>query len=169
MVQNNNIIIEEIYKNHYDWLYKVAFNFSQSDETARDLLQEMFIYLLEMKNIEKIRYKNSINTFYLYKIIKTRYLGSKAPKNCYKELSEDWDNQSEEYDYISDSEFSRKVDIVIHELSEQGDADWFDKQLFRVYHYEDHSLTSLSQATGISRSACYNSIKKFKKHIKSKL
>jgi RNA polymerase sigma factor (sigma-70 family) len=169
MVENNNKVIEEIYKNHLDWLYKVAYNFSQSDEAARDLLQDMFIYLLEMKNIEKIRYKNSINTFYLYKIIKSRYLASKSPKNCYKELSEDWDNQSEEYDYISDKEFSRKIDIITHELGENGDCDWFDKQLFKVYHYEEHSLTSLSKATSISRSACYNSIKKFKKHIKSKV
>lgn len=169
MAQNNNTIIEEIYKNHYTWLYKVAYNFSQSDEGARDLLQEMFLYLVEMPNIEKIRYKNSINTFYLYKIIKTRYLGSKSPKNSYQPLSEEWDTQSEEYDYISDMEFSNKLDIVNNELSENGDADWFDKQLFKVYHYEEHSLTSLSQATGISRSACYNSIKKLKKHIKSKV
>ena len=168
MADNNNII-EEVYKNHRTWLYKVAYNFTQSDDGAKELLQELFLYLLEMPNIEKIRYKNSINLLYLYKIIKTRYLGSKAPKNSWKSLPEDWDTENEEYDYISDSEFDRQLTIVTHELGDDGDSDWFDKQLFRVYHYEDHSLTSLSQATGISRSACYNSIRKFKKHIKSKV
>ena len=168
MADNNNII-EEVYKNHRTWLYKVAYNFTQSDDGAKELLQELFLYLLEMPNIEKIRYKNSINLLYLYKIIKTRYLGSKAPKHSWKQLPEDWDNADDEYDYEDDIEFERKITIVTRELSDDGDSDWFDRQLFKVYHTEDHSLTSLSQATGISRSACYNSIKRLKRNIKTKV
>jgi DNA-directed RNA polymerase specialized sigma24 family protein len=169
MVGNNNKIIEEVYKNHRTWLFKVAYNFTQSDEGARELLQELFLYLLEMPNIEKIKYGNSVNLFYLYKILKTRHLSNISPKKSFILLEEDWDDCSDEYDYASDTEFERRLTIVTKEMGENGELDWFTKQLFRVYHYEDHSLTSLSKATSISRSACYNSIKKFKKHIKSKV
>ena len=168
MADNNNII-EEVYKNHRTWLYKVAYNFTQSDDGAKELLQELFLYLLEMPNIEKIRYKRSVNLLYLYKIIKTRYLGSKAPKNSWKQLPEDWDNTDDEYDYEADQEFETRLEIIDTALSDNSDIDWFDRQLFKVYHTEDHSLTSLSQATGISRSACYNSIRKLKRTIKNKI
>jgi hypothetical protein len=122
-----------------------------------------------MPNIEKIRYKRSVNLLYLYKIIKTRYLGSKAPKNSWKQLPEDWDNTDDEYDYEADQEFETRLEIIDTALSDNSDIDWFDRQLFKVYHTEDHSLTSLSQATGISRSACYNSIRKLKRTIKNKI
>jgi DNA-directed RNA polymerase specialized sigma24 family protein len=164
---NNNTVVEEVYNKHREWLIKVAYNFTRDHDDANELLQEMFIYLLEMDNIEKIRYKDSVNLFYLYKIIKTKYLSKKIPKNTTVELPED-ETTTDEYDYAADEEFERLYASVTHELSDSGsNLRWFDKRLLTIYIEENHSLTSLSKATKISRSACWNSINRTKKYLKT--
>jgi predicted DNA-binding protein YlxM (UPF0122 family) len=45
-------------------------------------------------------------------------------------------------------------------------AYWFDAQLLRVYIEENHSIQSLHNATGISNSTIWTSMKKTKTYIK---
>jgi hypothetical protein len=147
---------------------KCAYNFTKNESKAEELLQDVYLYLLEMKNIDKIIFnKNELNLLYIYRIIKTRYLKSISKNNTIG-LTEDIDCSSDEYDHIADAEFERTLAIVQYELSDSGSMHWFDKRLLQVYIDDDHSLTSLSQATKISRSACWNSINKSKKYIKNK-
>lgn len=162
----NNKLVEEIYNRHREWLIKVSYNFTRDHDEAKELLQEMFIYLLEMENIDKIRYRDSVNLLYLYKILKTKYLSSKNTKYKTTELG-DLDVSTEEYDYVADQEFERLYSSVTYELSDSGSLRWFDKRLLSIYLEEGHSLTSLAQATKISRSACWNSISKTKKYLKT--
>ena len=56
------------------WLLQVARNFTQDEDKSLDLVQELYLYLMQMKDIEKIRYNNTVNLFYLYKVIKSKFL-----------------------------------------------------------------------------------------------
>jgi DNA-directed RNA polymerase specialized sigma24 family protein len=168
-MQTNNELITRLYTKSHIWLTKCAYNFTKNEEQAEELLQEVYLYLLEMPNIEKIIFnKTELNLLYIYRIIKTRYLKSISKNNTIG-ITEDVDCPSDDYDYIADADFERTLAIVQHELSDSGSLYWFDKRLLQVYIDDDHSLTSLSEATKISRSACWNSISKTKKHLKNKV
>jgi len=167
-MDTNNQLVTKLYNKSHLWLMKCAYNFTKNESKAEELLQDVYLYLLEMKNIDKIIFnKNELNLLYIYRIIKTRYLKSISKNNTIG-LTEDIDCSSDEYDHIADAEFERTLAIVQYELSDSGSMHWFDKRLLQVYIDDDHSLTSLSQATKISRSACWNSINKSKKYIKNK-
>jgi DNA-directed RNA polymerase specialized sigma24 family protein len=163
----NNKEVQDIYNLHHDWMLKCAYNFVKSKQIAEDIIQNVYIYLLEMENIDKIRYNKVWNMMYLYSMIKSRCLDKKN-KHISNNIEIEIDSQYLEYDYEADQEFERKLNIVYHELSNNSELFWFDKKLFSIYIDENHSLTSLSQATKISRSSCWSSISKTKKHIKNK-
>jgi hypothetical protein len=167
----NNKQVEEIYRSHNTWMYKVSYNFTRNTDKSEDIIQSVYLYLLEMENIEKIRFGKGWNMMYLYNMIKTRYLSSlkHGSHETPHDPQTDWDIDTIEYNYEDDQEFERRLGIIERELGDEGELGWFDKKLFRVYFEEDHSLTSLSEATKISRSSCWNSISKTKKYIKSKL
>lgn len=168
MKTNNNTQVEALYRKSNDWLLKCAYNFTRDREEAEELVQEVYLYLLQMENIEKIKFGNALNLLYIYRIIKSKYL-SGLNKNKTTQLLDDAEITSEEYDYLADEEFERVLGIVNYELGNESDVPWFDKRLLNVYLTEGHSLTSLSKATKISRSACWNSINKTKKYLKNKV
>ena len=62
----------------------------------------------------------------------------------------------------------RKYQLKTIELILQ-DLDWFDAQLFKVYFLHEHSLKSLSDATGISKTTIQKSIAKTKDYIKEEV
>ena len=71
---NNAELVQVVYREHHKWLMQVAFNFTQDREAAEDLTQELYLYLLDMQDINKIRYNGTVNLFYLYKALKSKFL-----------------------------------------------------------------------------------------------
>jgi DNA-directed RNA polymerase specialized sigma24 family protein len=167
---DNQKLVQALYNKSNDWLLKCAYNFTRDADEAKELVQDVYVYLLEMDNIEKIRFNDSLNLLYIYRIIKTSFLLGKKRNISHIELTECDGMLGEDYDYEGDSEFERKLEIVNTELySSSSGLHWFDSKLLTVYIEEDHSLTSLSQNTHISRSACWNSINRSKKYLKQKV
>jgi predicted DNA-binding protein YlxM (UPF0122 family) len=48
----------------------------------------------------------------------------------------------------------------------ENDVHWFDSKLLQTYINEGHSIASLNQATGISKSSIWTSLDKTRKYIK---
>ena len=46
---------------------------------------------------------------------------------------------------------------------------WYDKELFKMYYYEDNTLDSLAKKTGISRNSLFTTIDNVRKLLKDKL
>jgi predicted DNA-binding protein YlxM (UPF0122 family) len=46
---------------------------------------------------------------------------------------------------------------------------WYDKEIFKLYYYENNTLDSLAEKTGISRNSIYNTINKIRQEIKEEL
>lgn len=167
----NSERVEILYRKHEDWLRAVCFNFTQDNTKSEDLLQDVLIHLLEMKDLSKIIYDTTdLNLFYIYKIVKSKFLnGEKTKKKLeISELNEDiYENShSEEYDFDGD-ETAENVLQLVNEILD-SELHWFDSKLFKTYVEEDHSIQSLHEATHISRNTIFNSLNKTKKHIKAK-
>lgn len=159
-----------LYQKHKDWLTAVAFNFTQDQNRAQDLLQDVYLYLLEMKDLEKIIYsERDLNLYYIYQLIRSKYLNGikKKKKINITPLEEEYlENEGEnEYDEQADANTERLLQIIKEGLEE---LHWFDKKLFETYHNEGHSISSLHEATKISRNTIWQSLSKTKKYIKQK-
>jgi RNA polymerase sigma-70 factor (ECF subfamily) len=160
-----------LYYKHKDWLAAVAFNFTKNKERAEDLLQDVYLHLLEMKDLEKIIYsERDLNLFYVYKLIRSKFINStnKKKRLSTTTLNEDVQefSQNEEYNYDKDETTEKLLEIVDKALREE--LHWFDSRLFETYLYDEHSIQSLHEATRISRNTIWVSLNKTKNYIKQK-
>ena len=156
-------MVEVVYKNHHTWISQVAYNFTQDLEKAEDLTQELYLYLMEMKNIEKIKYNGTVNLFYVYKIIKSKFLNSikQSQKITVLPVEEDFlEVEDLDYNYDNEHMLAATKDLL------ENDVHWFDSKLLQTYINEGHSIASLNQATGISKSSIWTSLDKTRKYIK---
>jgi DNA-directed RNA polymerase specialized sigma24 family protein len=164
---NNAELVQVVYREHHKWLMQVAFNFTQDKEAAEDLTQELYLYLLDMQDINKIRYNGTVNLFYLYKTLKSKFLnGIKQSKKIQvMSIEEDFlEVVDEDYDYDRDSDFEIMLEATKDLLEDH--VHWFDSKLLQTYINEDHSIASLHKATGISKSSIWTSLNKTKSYIK---
>ena len=46
---------------------------------------------------------------------------------------------------------------------------WYDAELFKLYYYENNTLDSLAEKTGISRNSIHTTISKVRKQLKENL
>ncbi|HER34748.1 MAG TPA: RNA polymerase subunit sigma-24, partial [Halothiobacillaceae bacterium] len=60
-------VFEELYRRYRDWVYRLAWRFTASEQDAQDVVQETFIYLL--KKLPGFRLTASMTTF-LYPAVK---------------------------------------------------------------------------------------------------
>ena len=164
---NNAELVQVVYREHHKWLMQVAINFTQDKEAAEDLTQELYLYLLDMQDINKIRYNGTVNLFYLYKTLKSKFLNNikQSKKIQVMSIEEDFlEVVDEDYDYDRDSDFEVMLEATKDLLEDH--VHWFDSKLLQTYINEDHSIASLHKATGISKSSIWTSLNKTKSYIK---
>jgi len=159
-----------LYQRHREWLFAVAFNFTKDKLTAQDLLQDVYLHLLEMKDLEKIIYsEKDLNLFYIYKLVRSKFINSTNKKKKIPQTLLDDDvqefSQDEEYDYDKDENREMLLKTITDGLDE---LHWFERKLFETYHNEGHSIQSLHEATRISRNTIWVSLNKTKNYLKQK-
>ncbi len=124
-----------------------------------------------MKDLEKIIYsERDLNLFYVYKLIRSKFINStnKKKRLSTTNLNEDVQefSENEEYNYDKDESTEKLLEIVDKALREE--LHWFDSRLFETYLYDEHSIQSLHEATRISRNTIWVSLNKTKNYIKQK-
>lgn len=160
----NSKMVEHTYRKHNTWLLQVAYNFTNNKDSAEELVQDLYLKMMEMKDITKIMYNNDVNLFYLYKMVKSTYLNGLKRTTNHLPIDDDLLNLSaDEYSYDADNEFERMLELTNEALDEMH---WFSSKLFRVYIEDNHSIQSLHNATGISNSTIWTSNKKTKQYVK---
>ena len=160
----NNQLVEHTYKKHNVWLIQCGFNLTGSKDGAEELVQNLYLKLMEMKDCKKIMYKQDVNLFYLYKMLRSIHLNAVKKQVSSLPLDDDLLNKpAEEYSYEADNEFERVLQLTNEALELEY---WFGSKLLRVYIDENHSIQSLHKATGISNSTIWTQIQKTKKNIR---
>jgi RNA polymerase sigma factor (sigma-70 family) len=160
----NNQLVELTYKKHHVWLKQCAYNFTGDKLNAENLVQDLYLKLLELKDITKIMYKNDINLYYLYKMMRSLFLNNLKKTTSTLAINDDMlEIQQEEYSYSADNEWEEMVRLTNEALDKEH---WFGSRLLKVYIEEEHSIQSLHDATGISNSTIWTQLNKTKKHIR---
>ena len=161
---DNNQLVDHTYRKHHTWLIQCAYNLTNNKDKAEELVQDLYLRLMEMKDCKKIMYKQDVNLYYLYRMLKSIFLNGLKKQTSTLPLNDDLYNlAAEEYSYSADNEFEERLRLTNECLDEMY---WFDAKLLRVYLDEDHSIQSLHNVTGISNSTIWSSLKKTKKYVK---
>ena len=161
----NDQLVEHAYKKHHSWLSAVAYNFTGNKSEAEELTQDLYLKLMEFKNIEKIMYGTDVNLFYLYKMIRSIFVNKTNKKINSEPIDEDmFEMPDDEYDVDKDTQQENILQRVQEVMNQ--DVEWFDSKLLQIYIDDNHSIRSLSEQTKISMSTIWSSLSKTKKFIK---
>ena len=161
---DNSQLVDHTYRKHNQWLTQCAYNFTKSKDKANDLVQDLYLKLMELSDVKKIMYNNDVNLFYLYKMLRSIYLNGNKKSTSTLPIDDDLLNiQADEYSYEADNDFEKQLALANEALDE---LHWFDAKLLRVYLEDNHSIQSLHDATGISNSTIWTSMKKTKAYVR---
>lgn len=161
-------VLIEAYKKHKQWC-EIVESFGCNSDTAEDLVQEMYIKLQGLiESGLEIRYDETVNYYYIYKILRTLFLDLKR-----KEKRVSYTDEAELYllelkaedDTIGDKTHRELHSEVMETLEELY---WYDRKVFELLDGE-MSVSELSRNTGISYYSLYNTYKKVKQILKDKL
>lgn len=164
------------YLDRYSYYRLNAIKISKSVEIGEELVQELFIILMQKdkKLLKRLADENKSESYCL-QIMKTQLYSKNSDfyKNeirwrnnrdehinkHLKEIDNKAIEQERELDFIHKIEIE-KVDLLIKRLP------YFDREVFRAYYSYDLSLNKFSKQSGISRKTIYNTLKKVKSYIK---
>lgn len=161
-------VLIEAYKKHKQWC-EIVESFGCNKNTAEDLVQEMYLKLHHyIENGADIRYDESINYFYIYKILKSLFidLKRKEKKINYIDEAELYMLELEADEYLIDDRTHTELYQDVMEILEE--LYWYDRKVFELLDGEI-SISELSRNTGISYYSLYNTYKKVKQLLKDKL
>jgi len=159
-------VLLEAYRKHETWV-DIVKSFGCNPDTAEDIVQEMYIRLNRLSNNGlNITYKNELNYYYIYKILKTMFLDlkKKEKKIMYIDNPQEYINQLEDNMDVNVSydDLYQKIMSVLNELY------WYDRKVFELLDGEI-SISELSRNTGITYASLYNTYRKVKQILKNKL
>ena len=153
-------ILEKLFARHKDWC-NIVESFGCNPDTAEDVVQEMYLKIGKLVAKGKdISFGDDVNHFYIFRTLTTLFLDHKRKDNRSGEVLEDIEaEQDEEVDY------SVKYQKILDALEELY---WYDRKVFEIVE-NGESISELSRKTNISYYSLYNTYKKVKKYLKSKL
>lgn len=168
------MILEKAFKKHKDWI-RIVVSFGCNETTAEDIVQEAYIKIDDMvKKGRDLSYKNDINYWYVYKILRHLYLHLRMKekragmlpmpdimRNDYNKWA-DTEDVLEAPTYIEYDRFEQGFEDVLSELT------WYDRSIFEMVS-SGKKISVLSRETNINYVSLWNTYKKVKEHIKIKI
>lgn len=161
-------VLIEAYKKHKQWC-EIVESFGCNSDTAEDLVQEMYLKLHGLlESGLDIKYDETVNYYYIYKILRTLFLDLKRKEKRVNYIDEAefmlLEMQADQ-DMIGDKTHTEIHKDVMETLE---DLYWYDRKVFELLDGE-MSVSELSRNTGISYYSLYNTYKKVKQILKERL
>jgi DNA-directed RNA polymerase specialized sigma24 family protein len=161
--------IEEFFNDHYDELKQIA-NICTGEKYGNDLVNDVAVSILEREDDKyTVMCERGELLWYVLRWIKICSF-SKTTRFYYKYKK--WTenvtfeypmgavgNMSDSYADMNHREQLQMIDALLDDLN------WFEAEIFRVYYIHNHSINTLTNATGIGRKTIQESLKKAKEHI----
>lgn len=165
-------MLELLAKQQDDWI-RIAFSMTDDMDEAKDLVQEMYLVVAEgTRSIGDITYKNQINRYFVWKLLRSLFVDNYRKKNSKKSIVtwelriEDDAIEGSEYDYSKDDSFSSIIDKV-----KDITSDWkpYDKKLFDLYFMQGLSLRQIAKGANIGLNSIHNSVKSYREALREEL
>lgn len=157
-------VIDQFFKENYQALRDAAWKISGGSDLAEELCHYAIDEFLMKKDVETI-INSGGGRFYCVKIMMTQWRSSTGPFfHTYRKASADLEEAEDVVEEENNEpELAKRINKQLEKLN------WYDKMLFDVYVNENHSISSLSRATGIPRTSISLSINRIRKFIKKNI
>jgi RNA polymerase sigma factor (sigma-70 family) len=169
-----NELLEKLAEKYDDWIH-MAKSFNISEDSARELVQEMFIRIFDyVKEPEKLMYNESeVNTFYVYVTLRNLFYSNAHTQGKRIVLVDRIiDEMVNDFEVPNYGEKSRKehLERVFNSVESLIDTwYWYDKKMFELYYRTDMSMRDISDKTKITLSSIFNTLKNAKTQIRKNL
>ena len=173
-----NLKVSQVAKRRNEF-YKMAVKICKSTFVADDLVQSLFIKLIEIErnegSLDRLAYgAKEINTYFCYRIMQNVFLDAKKRKLNetvlfydpldIEDVKQEVEAIEEELHYLEkQDELLKEVEAILNTLH------WYDARLFTAYHKEVSSVRELAEETGISDYSIYNTLKNVKARIQKEV
>ena len=148
----NNEYVERLYKRKDELIRICNFNGLYNQTDIDDLLQDIYLILLQFKNIDRYTIDNEINMYIIFAIIKNA-IYSKNKKVKLLEFNNDRiEIENDEYNLEKDSDIELKLTIVNSGFTSMNN--WFNKTIIELLYFKDElvSIRQLAKDTTISNT-----------------
>jgi len=133
------MILEEVSKYHKEWV-NICRTFVGS--LAEDIVQDMYLLLIHRNvTIELIKYEDTINKYYIYRMLRNLCIDHLRKRKIHMEL---------DFDIIdtSNNEEEKALDRLYAKVDKYSEGfEWYDKILFEMYMYSGLSFRAISNGT----------------------
>jgi DNA-directed RNA polymerase specialized sigma24 family protein len=155
--------VELAYEKHNQWVEIVQTFGGLNKEECEDLVQTMYILLIKntQKGIDYL-YKDEINYYYVFKILRGLYVDLIRKKSKVKLISLENIEPVTEIDHNNYDEVYNKLQDILKDMY------WYDKKVFEIIE-DGTNISELSRKSKISYYSLYNTYKKVKQKLKDNL
>jgi DNA-directed RNA polymerase specialized sigma24 family protein len=155
--------VELAYEKHNQWVEIVQTFGGLNREECEDLVQTMYILLIKntQKGIDYL-YKDEINYYYVFKILRGLYVDLIRKKSKVKLISLENIEPVTEIDHNNYDEIYNKLQDILKDMY------WYDKKVFEIIE-DGTNISELSRKSKISYYSLYNTYKKVKQKLKDNL
>lgn len=149
-----------IYRDHDKWV-KAVINFGCNEDTAKDLVQEMYakLHIMIQNGLDIMYGEDEVNYFYVYRTLQTLFLDLKRRESrvTYVEVSDHMATINADETDLND---------IYDELQEKlGQIHWYDRKVYEIIDGGE-SISSLSRDTKISYYSLYNTYNRVKRYLR---
>ena len=157
--------IEEFVQDNYQPLKEAAQKISGNDPLFEELLHYTLDEFLRKLNVESI-IESGGGRFFCIRIMMNSWRSTTSPFYYTYRVQ---GNPIEDLEHIPEEPDERITATADKIKAELNKLSWYDRLLFETYVDENHTISSLSRATGIPRTSISLSINRIRKHIKNNL
>ena len=158
----------------------MAYGLIKDYNEIQEIVQETLVYMLQMNQttLKKIYDKDGKDGLLRYAGVVMRRSVHSTKSPYYYKYKKYYENISWNYSATAGVKPYKNIpneapDIkwqYLEKIDEILDTKyWYDKEIFKLYYYENNTLDSLAEKTGISRNSIYNTINKIRQEIKEEL
>ena len=155
-------LLDKLAERDADWL-RMSQSFGLEVDSARELVQEMYVHLYDKTTYDKIKYgDDDVNTFFVYVTLRNLYYDKQRKKVSFSELPSSIEDEQ-------DITNKKTLENLLSDLSETiEDMHWYDQKIFEIYYGDGETIRELSEGSRISSSSIFNTIKNVRKKIQQK-
>lgn len=155
-------LLDKLAERDADWL-RMSQSFGLEEDSARELVQEMYVHLYNKTTYDKIKYgDDDVNTFFVYVTLRNLYYDKQRKKVIFSELPSSIEDEQ-------DIRNKKTLENLLSDLAETIDnMHWYDQKIFEIYYGDGETIRELSEGSRISSSSIFNTIKNVRKKIQKK-
>ena len=161
--------LDTLHRKHYQWLTSVGMKISKSKIVTEDLIQELYIYLLD-RDSEELYYEDSYNLQYCRSFILSRFYNLMKVDGRWDTISDDYEKEDEPYNVEYDLRLEKAHNELVGELNKmKKQKGWSSAMLAEMYWFKNMTFDELSSEIGISKSTAFLNVKKVRERLKERL